>query len=481
MSRIILDATTPYEWTDRPREVFMDRADKFQTHLPAADFNLTDGAGRHRQIARMSGFLNKDSVMNMLGAAMDKCSQGQGQGEGESTLPIWIVGSVAGGTGVGLFMDVALMARGASDKIQKRIIGAAVLPDVFGELSIDGARAYAALRELERFQAPVDTGYQGRVGGTDGVRFSVRYDAQTVIHLEDKLFDNLVFCNRSCNNGNERNAYLSQIADGLNLSLDQAAGNEIRSRWINAVEGQAFWLEEVADKGTLMAALTIPIPYQNTGIFKALRGQYVNERNKDEHESTWRAQIYHVFRCDQEAWHIERQQALKTGNRDFPEIPGALARLLDDPKRSKLFVQALVSGVIGQVTPSLRGVRVWACGKADEDNPDRLILLNNPDRKKDEPLDLLRAFVTFVMDKQDRRPDRQSRLEPDAIEGWIDAQLHESGKTLKQMAQEYRAAHPKRFEIRLDKDKEGAPAIGPDTFLALVLNHYLADLLDTER
>ena len=24
MSRIILDATTPYEWTDKPREVFMD-------------------------------------------------------------------------------------------------------------------------------------------------------------------------------------------------------------------------------------------------------------------------------------------------------------------------------------------------------------------------------------------------------------------------------------------------------------------------
>ena len=973
------------------------RADKFN-YLPAADFNLTDGAGRHRQIARMSGFLNKDSVMNMLGAAMDKYSQGQGEDE----LPIWIVGSVAGGTGAGLFMDVALMACGASDKnhIQKRIIGAAVLPDVFGELGIDGARAYATLRELERFQAPVDTGYQGRVEGTDGVRFSVRYDAQTVIHLKTKLFDNLVFYNRRCDNREARENYFSQIADGLNLLLDQAAGNEIYSSWINANEGQATsfntrrifvpfrlyerlfildaarevadrlltvdkagnldpgsddergkeatgilqdqlfplyqhlavdaearernlqalsgqmnasyivnhmlgfanpngvfkpppaedkkraaerlhadifegvqtardskdgfgdskrdvlnkvktrsqnyqegdgkdsfqasldaisemvtdevkrkidasvsgylgrqsigekalggalrvliklqeliaeleenlndmpdpdgatelsrvrdmetaahaalkdmsrrplvwrgnlasvqeaylaaanavnqqlqrqrlvrflhelidigkqhvkswidginawqdsidkirreakdertviearltrqtgadsasmglhntkymegyydflrerclsdeqsgeslvtrlldelkwkageqprdialqnwpergndpvkardfpdllerylskkiqaragnfegmarylkWLRDVkresparlADhlagvtqhflderpasqtrrslllygddwsnedgeneftrifnelaghsnlnlKGiqhnlidssglnpfkdrNVLAVLMVDyeIPYQNIKVFETLRGQYLearNEaRNKDEHELTWREEAYHLFRCDQEAWHIERQQALKTGNRDFPEIPGALARLLDDPKRSKLFVQALVSGVIGQVTPSLRGVRVWACGKADEDNPDRLILLNNPDRKKDEPLDLLRAFVTFVMDKQDRRPDRQSRLEPDAIEGWIDAQLHESGKTLKQMAQEYRAAHPKRFEIRLDKDKEGAPAIDPDTFLALVLNHYLADLLDTER
>ena len=449
------------------------RADKFN-YLPAADFNLTRGAGQHRQIARMGSFLNKDRVMNMLGAAMDKCSQGKGE------LPIWIVGSVAGGTGAGLFMDVALMVCGASDKnhIQNRIIGAAVLPEVFEELRIDKARAYAALRELERFQAPVETGYLGRVEGTEGVRFSVRYDAQTVVHLKHMLFDNLVFCNRSCNNNVARENYYSQIADGLNLLLDPAASDEMHSKWINANALAAFWPEEVADKdvlATLMAALTMP--YQNTDIFKALRAEYLKARNNA--NLAWRAQTYHVFCCDQETWHIERQQALKTGNKDFPEIPGHLARLLDDPKLSKLFVKALVSGVIGQVTPSLRGLRVWACGKADEDNSDSLIMLNDL-TADNEPRDLLRAFVTFVMDKQDRRPDRQSPLEPDAIEGWIDAQLRQSGKTLKQMAQEYRAAHPERFEIRPGND-EGAPAIGPDTFLALVLNHYLADLLEAER
>ena len=446
------------------------RADEFITHLPAADFNLTRGAGQHRQIARMGSFLNKDSVMNMLGAALDKCSQGQGEDE----LPIWIVGSVAGGTGAGLFMDVALMVRGASDRnrIRKRIIGAAVLPDVFGELGIDGARAYAVLRELERFQAPVDTGYLGRVEGADGVRFSVRYDAQTVVHLKNMLFDNLVFYNRSCNNSGARENYYSQIADGLNLLLD--AGDEINSRWINVPEGPAFWPEEVADKYTLMASLAMR--YQNTDIFKALRAEYLKARNNA--NPGWRAQTYHVFRCDQEAWHIERQQALKTGNKDFPEIPGDLARLLDDPKLSKLFGEALISEVIREVEPG-RGVRVWACGKADEDNPDRLILLNDP-AADNEPRDLLRAFVTFVMDKQDRRPHRQSPLEPDAIEGWIDAQLRQSGKALKKMAQEYHTAHPERFEARPGND-EGAPAIGPDTFLALVLNHYLADLLETER
>ena len=974
------------------------RADKFNTHLPAADFNLTRGAGQHRQIARMGSFLNKDSVMKMLGLALKECSQGQG----ESELPIWIVGSVAGGTGAGLFMDVALMAREASDKnrIQKRIIGAAVLPDVFEELGIDGARAYAALRELERFQAPVETGYLGRVDGTDGVRFSVRYDAQTVVHLNNMLFDNLVFYNRRCDNLEKRENHYSQIADGLNLLLDQAAGNEIYSRWINATEGQAtsfntrrifvpfrlyerlfildaarqvadgllpvdadgvpdpgsddergkdatlilkeqlfplyevlavetdnresklqalssrmdasyivermlgftnparafkssptedekraaarlyadifddvqtardskdnfedsrthvvaevarrsqdyqkgdgkdsfqaslgairemvtdaikrkiddsisaylgrqyigekalggalrmliklqeliagleknlndmpdpdgttklnqargretathgalqkmsrrplVWrgnlasaqedylsaaravnqqlqrqrlvefLRELIDigkqhvqswiaginawnksiakvrseakdertaiearltrqtrvdsafmglhntedmdgyydylrekclldqtsgkplvtflldalkwkageqpqdialqgwpesgkdpvkardfpdllerylrekikararefegmarylkwlrdekrdrpvqlagqlvgvirhfldtqdtsqsrkplllygddwssgdgtnefteifnelKGTnnlgnidplidssggnlfedknVLAVLLADnkIPYQNIPVFEILREQYVDEQNKAEHEQGWRAQAYHLFRCDQETWHIEHQRALKTNNRDCPEIPGHLARLLDDPKLSRLFGEALVSGVIREVQLD-RGGMFWACGKADENNPGRLIWLNNPDAANEPPhslstpdadneqqQNLLRAFVTFVMDKKDRRSASTKKLNPTDINNWIDNAMAKSGKTLKQMAQEYRTSHPERFE---GNDAKGAPAIGPDTFLALVLNHYLADLLET--
>ena len=216
------------------------------------------------------------------------------------------------------------------------------------------------------------------------------------------------------------------------------------------------------------------INYQDIEVFGRLRSEYIDVRNKD--NPGWRAETYHVFRCDEEARVIERKQVLKESEENFPEIPGDLARLLDDPKLSKLFGVALVSGVIREVELA-RGDKCWACGKADENNIDRLILLNNPDAD-DEPRDLLRAFVTFVMDKQDRRPNRTGKLDQANIDRWIDAQLKESSKKLKQMAQEYREAHPKRFEIRLDKDK---PAIGPDTFLALVLNHYLADLLDTER
>jgi hypothetical protein len=212
------------------------RADLFQQNLAEADFGLVRGAGQHRQFARMGVFLNKQRIVNMLKFAMDKCGRADGE------LPIWIIGSVAGGTGAGLFMDLALLARWvAEDKgVRKRIIGAAVLPDVYQDVGIDGARAYAVIRELERFQAPVSPGYEGRAKKSDsGFRFTVPYDSSTLVDLSGMLFDNLVFYNRVCENVEVRKSYFSEIADGLNLLLDQNAGDRIYNDWINAHEGKA--------------------------------------------------------------------------------------------------------------------------------------------------------------------------------------------------------------------------------------------------
>ncbi|WP_133510187.1 tubulin-like doman-containing protein [Candidatus Thiosymbion oneisti] len=212
------------------------RADLFQENLPSADYNLVRGAGQHRQFARMGVFLNKQRLENMLRHAMEKCAGGQGE------LPIWIVGSVAGGTGAGLYMDLALLARLVAEELRLRfrIIGAAVLPDAYQDVNIDGARAYAVVRELERFQAPVANEYRGRFSEhQDGIRFAVEYDAGTRVRLTDKLFDNLVFYNRECKSDDDRKSYFSEIADGFNLLLDETAGDQIFREWINAEEGAA--------------------------------------------------------------------------------------------------------------------------------------------------------------------------------------------------------------------------------------------------
>ncbi len=963
------------------------RADLFNTNIPEADFNLARGAGQHRQIARMGLFLNKSKVRNTLNNALDLCGRDGGE------LPIWIVGSVAGGTGAGLFMDIALLARLVSEEkgVQRRILGAAVLPEVFTDVGIDNARAYAALRELERFQAKTPGAYLGRVASKDGVRFSVQYDNSTSVHLENALFDNLVFYNRKCQNEDDRKSYYSQIADGFNLLLDQAAGDQIFREWINAEEGKATsfnthrvfvpmqlyarqfildaaraaadgllplkaddkdlvdagsdddrraeaaeilsgelfvlyqilavdsnnkekrlqelsgqmsasfiiknmlgfanptgvfthpdfpptedkqgdakrlyddvfagvqtardtkenfpnskarikaevkqrrdvyggdgensfqkalaaikpmviahielsidnsvtdylgkqseqalartlrmlhilqesfnkeiranlnsivaddrkkaegakgretdavsklddlskrllgwrgaladaqddylaavnavnqqfqrgrlveFLRELIEIGVKHAAAWIEglekwktaiqkvrekaenegnkidqrlerqtrvdsasmglkntkdmegyfdflrdkclcdnsgqsfvknhllpglewqsggqpqdialhkwpehegpvnvrdfpdllerylsekigqrvkafegmarylrwlrddqgdrpvrlaeeklqnvtkyflgdnpasanckasllygdtwgkddgeneftnifnalngnqslssvkdnltghqgdtlfkdknvlavlmadnaIPYQQIKVFESMRQAYLKVRAEE--RPTWRAQTYHLFRCDQEAWHIERRQVDDTGEENFPEIKGELARLLDDPKRSELFGRALVCGVIREVSLS-KGGKAWVCGEISEENLNKLIMLNDPEDSQD-PRDLLRAFVTFVMDKNNRRRNKLGTLDARKIEGWIQDALKKDNpkKTIEQMAKEYRQANAQLFDTAsLRNGTDETPVIDNNTFLALVLNHYLAPLL----
>ncbi|WP_089723734.1 tubulin-like doman-containing protein [Candidatus Thiosymbion oneisti] len=958
------------------------RADLFQENLPAADYNLVRGAGQHRQFARMGVFLNKQRLVNMLRHAMENCGGGQGE------LPIWIVGSVAGGTGAGLYMDLALLARLVAEELRLRfrIIGAAVLPDAYQDVNIDGARAYAVVRELERFQAPVANEYRGRFSEhQDGIRFAVEYDTGTRVRLTDKLFDNLVFYNRECKNDDDRKSYFSEIADGLNLLLDETAGDQIFREWINAregaatsfnshriflpirlyerqfvldaalglangllprdpatqalrvgsgddrrmeaqqilgeelfalfrilkapgndqerrdlsekmkasfivnemlgfanpagvfgqsigadregaakrlfadifedirtirdlkedfddsktrvqaevalrrrnyegdgkdsfnaslaairplireqiqssidtsirkylgsqraheealgrtnrvihnlsgsmadlrrnleqvvaddgtqlerargrekdvrvalevlkkrllgwkgqladteedylnavnevnqwlqrerlvnfirdlikdadgylkswLQGMAHWqeailrvIQEATDEGNeiaerldrqtkvrsasmglkndttmdgyrdalrekclldpqtnksfvedllprltwkpgdrpqdlalegwperellaardfaktlvgdlsrriaervgqfegmanylkwlrdekrdpvigladrlrtvtsefldqrptsdtrkllllhgdiwnrerdgenaldtvynalagdsnmsgkithnltgtegvslfkdrnVLAVLMVDnaIPYQEIRVMERMRSQYLAVRDEDHPE--WRAQTYHIFRCDQEAWRMEHAQVVETRDTHFPEIPGQLCRLLDDPKSVETFTKALVTGVVrGQ--PVATGGRVWVCGPVTEQGPKRLIFLNDPDDDKD-PKDLLRALVTFAMDRNDRRRRIRGAIDLRRIQGWMEEALTAAGKTLEEIALAFKDAEPDLFELRLDEGPDGAE-IGKDAFLALILNHHLGAYLGTQ-
>jgi hypothetical protein len=216
----------------------------FTKHLAQADFNLVRGAGQHRQFGRMGMFLNKQQVMNMVRRALEDCGA---RNAGETA--IWIVGSVAGGTGAGTFPDMALLARQAAEGLgSHRVLGVAVLPSVFGDVIsertpsyvYDIARADALLREVARFQAPVNPEDRGRDAATrEGFRFAVEYDEATRVLQRGQLFDSLVFYDHKCASENDRRSYYSQIADGISLTLDPAVGNKLFASWINAEEGYA--------------------------------------------------------------------------------------------------------------------------------------------------------------------------------------------------------------------------------------------------
>lgn len=131
------------------------RAEYWINHLPKAAFNLTDGAGQLRQFGRMALFNDLDNRLRSktIAAIKNNIDQLKDGLKGQQ-LEIIIVGSFAGGTGSGMFLDIALLARLLARGVPTLIRGYMVLPGAFADESTNAdmaARAFAAWRELNRF------------------------------------------------------------------------------------------------------------------------------------------------------------------------------------------------------------------------------------------------------------------------------------------------------------------------------------------
>ena len=132
--------------------------------------NLTDlkkGAGQIRIFGRLAFFFNSDKIKK---AISDSINAIMGVEQANSffsptnqEIDIYIVGSLAGGTGSGMFMDTALMCRDivtdGPNNIEVAIRGYFVLPEVFLNARIGTAHdfpriypnAAGALMELDMF------------------------------------------------------------------------------------------------------------------------------------------------------------------------------------------------------------------------------------------------------------------------------------------------------------------------------------------
>ena len=134
-----------------------------KTQMPAT-FVLDDGAGRLRQFGRFSIFKdllsqNRSKIRRALYTALTSV---QGATDSKRRLEIIVVGSFAGGTGSGLFIDISLILRMLANQLNIHHVmrGFFALPSVFTD-SADSemlARCFAAWRELNRFMV-VDMDY----------------------------------------------------------------------------------------------------------------------------------------------------------------------------------------------------------------------------------------------------------------------------------------------------------------------------------
>lgn len=164
--------------------------------LPRAAFTLQRGAGQLRQFGRLAVFTDvaapaMSNIAKLLNSAMtDIRNTGY-----IANLDVYLVSSVAGGTGAGMFVDLAYLVRMLAREEQNgqkiTLRGFLVLPEAFSAIpgGIDNsmrARAYAAMRENRRFMVDfswrIGYPFYYQASGEGGVWRS---------RLQTKLFDSL--------------------------------------------------------------------------------------------------------------------------------------------------------------------------------------------------------------------------------------------------------------------------------------------------
>jgi len=136
-------------------------AQPFLSKLAPASFNVKEGSGQIRQMGRIAIFYDlsdfaKSKILSHIGAAMKDL---KGIVNKDVQLEIIIVGSLAGGTGAGMMVDIALLTRAQAAQLvggNHIVRGFFVLPKAFtsgglGESRDMLARSFAAWRELDRF------------------------------------------------------------------------------------------------------------------------------------------------------------------------------------------------------------------------------------------------------------------------------------------------------------------------------------------
>jgi len=213
-------------------------ADYLLRNLPRGQFNLDQGAGMFRQLGRLALFrdlLNpatsaaKQVIENkFLGIARDAGA--------DTSVSVMIVGSLTGGTGAGLFLDIAHLVRrvAAVNNIGVTVRGFFYLPQAFRAVLNDTAlesarqRSFAALRELQRFtlHENYDFGYPMRyVSETAGqdqrvYRSEVREKLYDFAYLVDGDGQRKKMSARKLESG-----VASVVADSIVAYIDHHYGN----------------------------------------------------------------------------------------------------------------------------------------------------------------------------------------------------------------------------------------------------------------
>lgn len=143
---------------------------RFLRDLPKASFALDQGAGQFRQFGRLALFRDvMTPATSSVAAIIDNKLRALARERtpDDPAISVMLVGSLAGGTGAGLFIDLPHLVQRVAEinGIDVTLRGFFYLPQAFrttlspAELEPARARAFAALRELNRFLLNSDYEY----------------------------------------------------------------------------------------------------------------------------------------------------------------------------------------------------------------------------------------------------------------------------------------------------------------------------------
>ena len=224
------------------------QAKYYLDNLPDQQFNLDEGAGQFRQFGRLALFHDLKAVTMSLvfNQLMDTIQEIQRETNTQN-LYVFVVGSLAGGTGAGMFVDVAHLVRQIAKEqahMQVNVRGFLVLPDAFGALpgasSVKRgmkARSFAAMRENKRFSVNFDwdLGYpmpyvaptSGRAG-----------DPVLLGSIKGQLFDHLYYIDGHRKNFPLyaiplENGVAPTIADMISAVLDESSSGSFEEHTRN--------------------------------------------------------------------------------------------------------------------------------------------------------------------------------------------------------------------------------------------------------
>jgi hypothetical protein len=121
--------------------------------------------------------------------------------------------------------------------------------------------------------------------------------------------------------------------------------------------------------------------------------------HQEHDEELFRAQVYHPFRPELEAWYIERRQSAldQRGISARDHLPPRIVRLLEDPAMMQAFVHCVATGAVEKSD----GSWLWHDAVNGRD-----VFLT--EREAEPRADLLRAAIVFVLQQREGR--RQGRI-----------------------------------------------------------------------